>query len=148
MRLHTNCIYVSGDNASLRAFFALAEAPGGFTLAPWMDDVPEDEEHPDGFCEPCVEHGSDENGGEWTDSWDSDGPYFVSVLRTAEAWPALRFDYYVCCLEGEPWFSRATYEGGHCTDSDDTEDGATAREWHRWFEDLATDWDERTEGES
>ena len=141
---YNNCIYVSGPVDTLRAFFTAATASGEFALAPWMGDVDEDDEFPDGFIEPCVmREGGGEVGDEWTASWDSNCTYFDTLLRTSEAWPTLRFSYHLCTLAGEPAFHRAIYEGGTCSDSDDTDDPRVAREWDEWFCCEADEWIER-----
>lgn len=143
MDLNANCIYVTGDTATVRAFFEAAEVTGEFSLAPWMVDVDKKHEHPNAFEDPCVEHGSEENGGEWTASWDSKYTYFSSVKRTSEAWPALRFEYLVGCMEGSPWLARAAYKDGDCIFYDETEEPAEAREWHPWFAPFVEDWADR-----
>jgi hypothetical protein len=142
---YNNCIYVSGPVDTLRDFFDAATASGEFALAPWMDDVDDDDEFPDGFIEPCVTlEGAGEVGDEWTASWDSNCTYFDTLLRTAEAWPTLRFYYHLCTLAGDPAFHRAIYEGGNCVESDETEDPKEAREWDEWFRCEADEWIERT----
>lgn len=147
--IYNNCIYVSGPVDTLRAFFDAATASGEFTLAPWMADVDEDDEFPDGFIEPYVAlEGSGEIGDEWTASWDSNCTYFEALYRTAEAWPTLRFNYHLCTLAGEPFFCWAVYDGGGTTEEgDETDDPKVAREWDEWFRCEADEWIERMGGE-
>lgn len=141
---HNNCIYVSGPLDDLREFFDAATASGEFTLAPWMSDVDDDEEFPDGFIEPCVaREGGGEVGDEWTASWDGNCTYYDTVSRTSEAWPTLRFHYHLCTLAGDPFFAFAIYANGDCVESDETEDPKGAREWDEWFRCEADEWIDR-----